>query len=218
MKRELFAMLVVFALLVAFPASLFAYQAWRTSASDARVIELTANVPANGGWQPDTIRVNLGERVRLRISSPDVVHGFAVPALGINVDEILPGHVVEVEFVASRVGRFPFACTRWCSVDHWRMRGVIEVIDPHNPNPALPTVAPPLYQQLKLNIDAAYPAQNVPTERPSAARGALLAGQIAVDADTRAQSPGEVFAKLRADAALKSYDVLQLWVVISFAW
>ena len=218
MKNERFALAVVLLIFVAFPASLFAYQAWHTNTSDARVIDLTANAPANGGWRPDTIRVNLGERVRLRISSSDVVHGFAVPALGINVDEILPGHVAEVEFVASRVGRFPFACTRWCSVDHWRMRGVIEVIDPQNPNPASPTVAPPLYQQLKLNIDAMHSAPSTPAERPSAARGAMLAKQIAVDADTRTQSPSEVFTKLRADAALKSYGDMQLWDAIAFAW
>jgi mono/diheme cytochrome c family protein len=218
MKSEYFALTIVVLIIIAFPASLFAYQAWRTNAPDARVIEITANAPANGGWQPDTIRVNLGERVRLRISSPDVVHGFAVPALGINVDEILPGHEEEVDFVASRVGRFPFACTRWCSVDHWRMRGVIEVIDPQNPNLASLTVAPPLYQQLKLNIDAAHSAQYVPAEQPSAARGAALAESIAVDADTRTQSPSEVFAKLRADPTLKSYLDMQLWDAIAFAW
>ncbi len=224
MKNELVAFSILLLVVVAFPASLFAYQAWRTNApfgfaqDAARVIELTANAPANGGWQPDTIRVNLGERVRLRISSPDVVHGFVVPALGINVDEILPGHVEEVDFVASRLGRFPFACTRWCSVDHWRMRGVIEVIDPQNPNPASPMVAPPLYQQLNLNIDAAHSAQYVPAKQPSTVRGAAIAKSIAVDADTRTQSPSEVFAKLRADPALKSYDDMHLWDAIAFAW
>ena len=218
MRREIFALSVVVLIFVVFPASLFGHQAWRTNASDARVIELTANVPANSGWQPDTIRVNVGERVRLRISSPDVVHGFAVPALGIQVDEILPGHVEEVEFVASRAGRFLFTCTRWCSVDHWRMRGVIEVIDPQNPNPPLPTSAPPLYQRLNANIDAAHPTQDVPAERPSAARGAALAERIAVDADTRTQSPSDVFAELRADPALKSYGDLRLWDTVAFAW
>src|SRR5512136_2000317 len=150
MKPELFAFTVVLFILLAFPAALFGYQAWQTTAGDARVITLTAYAPANGGWQPDTIRVNVGERVRLRISATDVVHGFEIPALGVKVDEILPGHVEEVEFTASQVGRFPFACTRWCSVDHWRMRGVIEVIDPANSSPALAPFAPPLYQQLKV--------------------------------------------------------------------
>lgn len=216
MKNELFALIVVVLIFIAFPASLFAYQAWRTNVSNARVIALVANAPNNGGWRPDTIRVNVGERVRLRISSPDVVHGFEIPALAIRVDEILPGHVEEIEFVASRVGRFPFACTRWCSADHWRMRGVIEVIDPAQPNPPLPTFAPPLYQQLKIDIDAMHPAQNVPMQKPSAARGAWL--NIRVDSDLRTQSPSDVFTKLRADPTLKAYSDLQLWDAIAFAW
>jgi len=216
MRREFFALTILVILFVVFPASLFGYQAWLTNPSDARVITLTANAPANGGWVPDTIRVNLGERVRLRIAAPDVVHGFEIPALGIQVDEILPGYVAEVEFVASRVGKFPFACTRWCSVDHWRMRGTIEVIDPKNPNPPLPTFAPPLYQQLKINIDALHPAQNVPSTRPSAARGAAL--NISINEDWRTQSPSAVFGKLRADESLKSYGDMQLWDAIAFAW
>ncbi|MDE3091290.1 MAG: cupredoxin domain-containing protein, partial [Chloroflexota bacterium] len=222
MKREFFALTVVLLIFVAFPATLFGYQVWRTSASfgfaqdGARVIALTANAPANGGWQPDAIRVNVGEHVRLRIAAPDVVHGFEVPALGIKVDEILPGHVEEVEFVATRAGRYPFACTRWCSVDHWRMRGVIEVIDPANPNPPLPTVVPPLYQQLEIDIDALHPAQNIPALRPSAARGALL--NFSVPGDLRMQSPSEGFAKLRGDPALKGNSDAQLWDAVAFAW
>ena len=96
MKNELFALSVIVFIFVAFPAALYGYQAWQTTASDARVINLTANAPANGGWQPDTIRVNVGERVRLRIAATDVVHGLNVPALGVQVDEILPGHVEQV--------------------------------------------------------------------------------------------------------------------------
>ena len=218
MKKELFALIVVLLIFVAFPATLFGYQAWRTSAGHTRVIELTANAPSNGGWQPDAVRVNIGERVRLRIAAPDVVHGFEIPALGIKVDEILPGHVEEVEFVATRAGRYPFACTRWCSVDHWRMRGVIEVIDPANPNPPLPTVAPPLYQQMKIDIDAMHPAQNMPALRPSAARGALLAERISVPGDLRMQSPSDVFAQLRGDPALKAYSDAQVWDAVAFAW
>ena len=216
MRNEFFALAVVVLIFVAFPASLFLYQSWRMSASGARVIALIANVPNNGGWSPDTVRVNLGERVHLRISSPDVVHGFETPALGIRVDEILPGHVEEIEFTATQVGRFPFACTRWCSVDHWRMRGMIEVNDPANPNLPPSTSAPPRYQQLKIDIDAMRAATNVPLQKPSAARGALLG--IIIAEDLRVQSPSDVFAKLRADATLKSYSDSQLWDAIAFAW
>lgn len=216
MKKEFFALSVVLIICVAFPASLLAYQAWLTNPSNARVITLTANVPNNGGWSPDTLRVNVGERVRLRITSPDVVHGLASPALGIQIAEILPGHVAEVEFVASRAGRFPFACTRWCSVDHWRMRGVIEVIDPNNPNPLPQSFTPPLYQQLRIDIDASHPATNVPTQRPSAARGALL--NLMIRDNLRLNSPSDVFAKLRVNDGLTTLRDSQLWDAIAFAW
>jgi mono/diheme cytochrome c family protein len=160
--------------------------------------------------------VNVGEPVRLRISSPDVVHSFEVPALGIHVDEILPGHVEEVEFLANEPGRYPFACTRWCSVDHWRMRGVIEVIDPSQPNATPPTFAPPLYQQLGIEIDAMHPAPSIPPGRPSAERGANL--NLKINADFRTRSPGEVWTKLRADPAYVEFDDMQLWDGIAFAY
>lgn len=215
MKKDFFALTLIVLIFIAFPAALFAYQGWRMNPSDARVITLVANVPNNGGWSPDTIRVNLGERVRLRIASPDVMHGFEIPALGIRVEELLPGHVAEIEFTATQAGRFPFACTRWCSVDHWRMRGVIEVIDPQHPNPP-PTFAPPLYQQLNIDIDAPHPARNVPRARPAASRGAWL--DISLTEDWQTQSPSDLFAKLRADRSLQSYGDQQLWDALAFAY
>jgi mono/diheme cytochrome c family protein len=187
-----------------------------------RVIDLVARVPANGGWDPDTLRVNLGERVRLRISSADVVHGFAVPALGLNVDEILPGHVQEVEFTASQVGRFPFTCTRWCSVDHWRMRGVIEVVDPKQPDATPAPAVVPLYQVLHLDLDALQPAANVPSRRPSAAGGAALSLTLPSDLQNRdwlrANSPSAAWAELRADPAAQSFDDAELWDAVALAW
>jgi mono/diheme cytochrome c family protein len=222
-RREFFALAIVLLLLVGFPALLFAYQSWRTNPPGVDVITLNGNAPASGGWQPDTVRVNLGEHVRLRLTANDVVHGFAIPALGLQVDEILPGHVQEVEFVASQVGRFPFACTRWCSVDHWRMRGVIEVVDPANPNAAFTTpAAPPLYQQLHLDLDAMHPAQNVPSQMPSAARGEALNITLPSYLQDRdylhAHSPSDLFAQLRVDSSFKALGDEQLWDLYAFAY
>jgi mono/diheme cytochrome c family protein len=216
MKRELFALAILALGVIVFPAALFVYQARQTNAGDARIIELVANAPHNGGWTPDVIRVRAGERVRLRISSPDVVHGLDIPALGVHVDEILPGHVQEVEFVATRAGRYAFACTRWCSVDHWRMRGVIEVTDAANANRPPATFAPPLYQQLGIDLDAMHFAHNIPPRRPSAARGAAL--PLHVRADFRTQAPDDVFETLRADVANRTFDNSQLWDALAFAY
>jgi mono/diheme cytochrome c family protein len=216
MKREFLALTLVALLALVFPASLFAYQAWRTHSTDARVIEIAGSQPDNGGWVPDVIRVNAGERVRLRISSPDVVHGFEIPALGVRVDEILPGHVEEVEFVAAQAGRYPFACTRWCSADHWRMRGFIEVVDPGQSDPPEATFAPPLYQQLKIDLDAMHPAENIPGVRPSAPRGAKLG--LTLQADFRTRSFSQVFGELRANAAYAAYTDMDLWDAIAHAY
>ncbi len=223
MKRELFALFVVLIIFIAFPASLFAYQSWLTNPSGIRVVNITGNAPGNGGWSPDTIRVNLGERVRLRITANDVVHGFAVPSLGIDVNEILPGHVAEVEFTADKVGRFPFACIRWCSVDHWRMRGTIEVVDPQKPDAPLVTPgAPPLFQQMNIDIDAMHAAENVPTITPSAELGAVLAPAIPAEVKDanylRSHSPSEVWARLRSEPTLKEYSDAQLWNAVAWLW
>ncbi len=222
MKRELAALFVLILLLVAFPASLFAYQGWRTNVPGVRVIDVMARSPANGGWQPDAIRVTRGERVRLRLAAQDVVHGFSVPALGLSVDEIQPGHVAEVEFTASQVGRFPFTCTRWCSADHWRMRGVIEVVDPARPN-AVRTPAPaPLYQQYSIDIDAAHPAPVTPMQKPSATRGArlrlLLPSELGDARYMDTHSPSDVFALLRGDPTFMPYTDAELWDAVAFAF
>lgn len=216
MKREGFALAIVMLLVIAFPASLFAFQAWRTNAGEARVIDLVGSAPDSGGWSPGELRVKVGERVRLRISSPDVVHGFDIPELNVRVDEILPGHVQEVEFVAARAGRFPFACTRWCSVDHWRMRGVVVVSDPTQDALPAPTFAPPLYQLLNLNLDEMHPASNPPAQRPSAVRGVAL--NLRLDGNFRTESPDTFFARLRTDTKYNGYDDGQLWDAIASSY
>ena len=129
MKGEVFALGVVLLVLVVFPAGVFGYQAWRTASAGVKIVDIVARAPKQGGFSPDRLTLRAGETVRLRISSPDVVHGFAIPGLGVNVDDIYPGKVVEVDVTPAQPGRYAFACTRWCSVDHWRMRGVIEVTD-----------------------------------------------------------------------------------------
>ena len=222
-RREWLARTVLVLVVVFLPTAPMAYQALRADAAGVRVVDLTARAPADGGWHPDTVRVNRGERVRLRIASADVVHGFAIPALGVAVDAILPGHVADVEFTADQMGRFAFACTRWCSPDHWRMRGTIEVVDPANPRPLPQTPStPPLYARLNLDLDAVRPPVAAPPRRPSAARGAALALGLAAElrdpAWVRTHSPQEVFARLRAGEAARGLSDADLWDVVASVW
>ncbi len=72
-------------------------------------------------FEPNVIRVKKGERVRLIVTSEDVVHGLAFPDYGIN-KEIAPGNEVVIEFVADKGGEFQGFCSVYCGEGHSSMR------------------------------------------------------------------------------------------------
>ena len=76
-----------------------------------------------------TLRVAVGEHVRLRITSRDVLHGFALDGYDILTTDIYPGRQFVVEFVADQQGTFVFRCLVWCDVDHPEMRGEL-IVEP----------------------------------------------------------------------------------------
>lgn len=77
-------------------------------------------------FMPETITVNVNDTVRLNIKSVDVTHGFSLPQFGIN--EVLePDKEVNIEFVADKIGTFPFYCSVPCGAGHSSMRGRIIV-------------------------------------------------------------------------------------------
>jgi mono/diheme cytochrome c family protein/plastocyanin len=221
MRRDLLPLIIVLLILIVLPAGLFGYQASRSRADGIRVIDIVARVPEDGGFSPDHLELKIGETVRLRISSPDVVHGLSIPGLGVEVREILPGKPVEVDVTPERAGRYAFACIRWCSVDHWRMRGGIDVVGVE-PS-ALVTDEPPLYQKLGLDLDAmrATPAV-VPSEQPSADHGVALGHALPANLDDLAQRrsvvPVEAYQQMRADPKNVDLNDQQIWDLVAFAW
>lgn len=222
MKRtsEAFALIVTLIVLVGIPAGIFGYRAWRTTAEDIEIVDIIARVPEQGGFTPDRMTFQQGEEVRFRLSSPDVVHGFTIPGLGVNVDEIYPGKVVEVDVALDKPGRYAFACTRWCGVDHWRMRGVIEVEGAKDA--ILPAAQPPLYQQLGVDIDAIlHEAHDVPQRRPSASEGRSLGAVMPEELSTldkrRTVSPADAFRYLRDDPANARLTADDVWNLVALA-
>ena len=228
-RLDLAALVIVVVALTAAPAGVFGYHAAHLRApAGARVVEIVARAPEQGGFGPDHITLQAGEAVRLRISSPDVVHGFSIPGLGVDIDEIYPGKVVEVDIRPEGPGRFPFACTRWCSVDHWRMRGVIDVVGAPiqggvTPDGVVATQRPPLYQRLGIDLDAMrHAAADVPSGRPSASAGARSAFALPLalsSADERrATTPADAFARLRADPSNSARTDGEIWDAVAWAW
>lgn len=96
---------------------------------EVKTIELLAEAPERGNWNPPEINLVQGEPVRIKIRNIDTVsHGFAVPELGISLSgtaEIKPGQVATIDFVPQRTGSFKYICTAWCSSRHMQMTGKI---------------------------------------------------------------------------------------------
>ncbi len=222
-KGEVFALTVLLLVLVVFPAGVFGYQAWRLRSASAgvRVVDIVARAPEVGGFAPDRLTLRAGDRVRLRLSSPDLVHGLVIPGLGIDIHEIHPGKVVEVDVTADKPGRYAFACTRWCGAGHWRMRGVIEVTG--DASQAAVTAEPPLFQQLGMDIDAPRDAARAtPGIRPSVAAGEALGIRLPQDladpAKRRALVPADAFQALRAGATNAALSDDDVWNLVAWAW
>ncbi len=209
MKRPEFIsrILIVTGILLAVGAPLFLWA--RTPLIHARMAE-------DGGWNPDVIQAEIGKPLHLKFTSDDVVHGFAVGHLEMQSVDILPGKVADITLNFDKPGIYTFYCTRWCGLNHWRMRGTIEVSgSPSDPEPA--TV--PLYVSLNLDLDTPHDAPSIPSQTPSATRGEPLVNQLPFtnyqSSDYyRSNSPYQVFTGLSTTSLTES----QRWNVVAYLW
>ncbi len=181
-----------------------------------RTLTLHARMPENGGWTPLAIQAVAGEPLHLRLTSDDVVHSFAVGQLDMDPVDIMPGKITEVTLLFDQPGTYTFYCTRWCGINHWRMRGTIEVSGTGSqPTPA----AVPLYVVLGLDIDSPHPAPETPSRIPSPVRGEQLAETLFLaDFSTqeyyRTHSPYQLYADLESTGL----DAASRWDVVSYLW
>ena len=77
-------------------------------------------------FSPSTITVNKGDKVRLKITSQDTTHGFALPDFGVE-QTLDAGKEVMVEFTADKAGTFEFRCFNYCGSGHGGMSGKLVV-------------------------------------------------------------------------------------------
>ncbi|MEO5691969.1 MAG: cytochrome c oxidase subunit II [Usitatibacter sp.] len=71
--------------------------------------------------------VPVGKKVRLLITSNDVIHGWYVPQLGVNQYGI-PGFIKEAWFSADKIGTYRGQCSQICGKEHAFMPIVVEVV------------------------------------------------------------------------------------------
>lgn len=214
-RQEWAARLFVALLLVALPLAIVTARRPQSGA-----ITLQATMPQSGGWQPGHLSAHAGRPLRLRLTSGDVMHSFAVAGHDVPPVDVEPGKVAELILTFDRPGTYTFYCTRWCGADHWRMRGTIEVTAEETGDTT--SSEPPLYLQLGLDIDAPHPASAVPPRVPSAIRGAALVvalPQETLTPDTyMAQSPLDVWLSFRNRPDVAHLDDGVLWDAVAFLW
>ena len=83
-------------------------------------------IAKNWEFVPNTIEVNLGDKVELHIESVDVSHGFKLPDFDID-ERLEPHNDVHVDFIANKKGTFQFFCSVPCGSGHGGMNGQLIV-------------------------------------------------------------------------------------------
>jgi mono/diheme cytochrome c family protein len=166
-----------------------------------------------------TVWSTVGEPLRLRISSDDVMHGFAIGHVDSAAVDVKPGEVTETTVTFSRAGRYVFYCTRWCGLNHWRMRGTIEVSGGEHQTDS---VAPPRYAILGLDLDAPHPAETTPAAAPSALRAEQLDVIVPDTLQTRdyyrEHSPVDIRRSLRSALGRPDLSDQDYWDLVALIW
>ncbi|MGE5704468.1 MAG: cytochrome c oxidase subunit II [Clostridia bacterium] len=75
---------------------------------------------------PATPQIPVGATVHFRVTSPDVVHGIAIPGTNVNM-MVLPGHVTEFTYTFKKPGEHLLLCNEYCGVGHHIMMAKILV-------------------------------------------------------------------------------------------
>lgn len=114
----------IIALVLLGPIAGFAQDA---TAPEPKVFEVVARRFA---FEPATIEVVEGDRVRLLVRSADGPHGVEIKAFKVKkpVPRAKPGDaLVTVEFVATTAGEYAILCSEYCGSGHKDMTGMLVV-------------------------------------------------------------------------------------------
>lgn len=81
----------------------------------------------DGHQEINELHVPIGRRIKLTMTSEDVIHSFFVPAFRIKMD-VLPGRYTTAWFEATRSGRYRLFCAEFCGTQHSGMIGSVTVL------------------------------------------------------------------------------------------
>jgi cytochrome c oxidase subunit 2 len=124
-RRIILTACFLFLLLALAPTSALRATVGTQQAPEPRVIEVLAK---RFTFEPSTIEVTEGERVRLLVRSGDGLHGIEIKKFRVNKEIPRGGAPVTIEFTAGEAGSFPIICSAFCGDGHGDMKGTLVVL------------------------------------------------------------------------------------------
>ena len=85
----------------------------------------------NGRREINELHLPLGQAVRLRLASQDVIHSFYIPAFRLKQD-VVPGRYSSMWFQPARTGEYHLFCAEYCGTYHSGMIGRVVVMEPED--------------------------------------------------------------------------------------
>ena len=86
---------------------------------------------ATGQREINELHVPVGRKVKLIMTSEDVIHDFFVPAFRTKAD-VVPGRYTTMWFEATKAGRYHLFCAEYCGMNHSGMIGTVVVMEPRD--------------------------------------------------------------------------------------
>src|SRR5687767_8892770 len=83
---------------------------------------------ATGQREINELHVPVGRKIKLIMTSEDVIHDFFVPAFRTKAD-VVPGRYTTMWFEATKPGRYHLFCAEYCGMNHSGMIGSVIVME-----------------------------------------------------------------------------------------
>jgi len=83
---------------------------------------------ATGQREINELHVPVNRKIKLIMTTEDVIHDFFVPAFRTKAD-VIPGRYTTIWFEATKTGRFHLFCAEYCGMNHSGMTGSVIVME-----------------------------------------------------------------------------------------
>lgn len=84
---------------------------------------------STGQREINELHVPVGRKIKLIMTTEDVIHDFFIPAFRIKAD-VVPGKYTTEWFEATKPGTYRFFCAEYCGMNHSGMIGQVVVMEP----------------------------------------------------------------------------------------